>query len=223
MDEHNVNDISVVLRELREERKLRQEDLAEILNVKRQTYSAWERGISNPDIDAVKFLSEFYGVATDYILGRTSIRDPEKYYSNITKIDSDSFVKIPVIGVIRAGDPIYAEENIIGYEYADKKDLIGDEYFYLKVKGDSMNKSRIEDGDLVLVRAQNDVNDGDIAVVVVNGCEATLKRVFRNNGTLILQPDSTNPIHKPQIYNTKNSLDSDIKILGKVINAKIKF
>ena len=211
------------IKKMRKEKGLTLKQLGQLLNLGESTMSMYESGNRNPDYDTLSKMATIFNCTTDYLLGHSEYRNFDDYTSDITRVEPDNFIKIPVIGVIRAGDPIYAEENIIGYEYADKKDLIGDEYFYLKVKGDSMNKSRIEDGDLVLVRAQSDVDDGDIAVVVVNGCEATLKRVFRNNGTLILQPDSTNPIHKPQIYNIKNSLDSDIKILGKVINAKIKF
>lgn len=131
----------------------------------------------------------------------------------------NNLVKIPILGVIRAGEPILAEENIIGYEYEDKKELNGDEYFYLRVTGDSMNKSRIQEGDLVLVRRQSDVDSGDIAVVLVGDEEATLKKIMKVDGVIVLQPDSYNPIHKPRII----SKDENIRILGKVIHAKIKF
>lgn len=211
------------IKKLRKEKGLTLKQLGELLNLGESTMSMYESGNRSPDYDTLAKLAKIFNCSTDYLLGQSDYKNYCDYSSEITEVSPKHFVKIPIIGVIRAGDPILAIENIIGYEYADKKDLNEEDYFYLKVKGDSMNKSRIEDGDLVLVRSQNDVDDGDIAVVVVNGNEATLKRVYRSNGTLILQPDSTNPIHKPQIYNNQNSLSTDIKIIGKVINAKITF
>ncbi|NSW92863.1 MAG: hypothetical protein HPY74_19855 [Firmicutes bacterium] len=135
----------------------------------------------------------------------------------------ERLIRIPVLGVIRAGEPILAEQNIIGYEYAEKDELNGGEYFYLKVKGDSMNRSRIQEGDLVLVRRQSDVNSGEIAVVMVNSEEATLKRVIKANDMLILQPDSYNIEYKPIVFSKKQIETNEIRILGKVIHAKIKF
>lgn len=215
--------LSKTLKALREEKGLTPKEMAEYLQITRQAYNYYELGQRQPSYDTLRLLAKFYNVTTDYLLGQSKHKGFQDHYYNITDVDIRNFVKIPVVGVIRAGDPILAEANILGYEYTDKKDLNGDEYFYLKVTGDSMNNSRIEDGDLVLVRCQSDVDDGEIAVVIVNGNEATLKKVYRKNETLVLQPDSSNPIHQPQIYNKTNCLSSEIQIIGKVINAKIRF
>lgn len=208
------------IKELRKENKLTLKQLGEMLNLGESTMSMYESGNRNPDYETLAKMASIFDCTTDYLLGQSEYRN---YKSMVTEVNSDRFVEVPVLGVIRAGDPIFAESNITGYELTDKKDLNGEKFFYLKVNGDSMNKSRIEDGGLVLVRSQNDVDDGEIAVVVVNGCEATIKKVFRSKGSLILQPDSTNPIHKPQIYHAGNSVSDEVKIIGKVINAKIKF
>lgn len=80
MQGEKINKIGDIFRALREEKGLRQDDLAEMLNVKRQTYSAWERGISSPDINTIIFLADFYKVDTDYLLGRTKVKNSALRY-----------------------------------------------------------------------------------------------------------------------------------------------
>jgi repressor LexA len=121
---------------------------------------------------------------------------------------------IPILGVIRAGEPLRAEQNIIGYEYLPEEMLKGGECFGLKVTGDSMNNSRIVDGDVVIVREQPEVNNGDIAVVLVNGDEATVKKFYKTDSTVTLLPNSTNAIYQPIIIDTTKT---PVKVLGKVI------
>lgn len=126
--------------------------------------------------------------------------------------------RIPILGRISAGLPLYAEENIEGYTYTDLNG--GAEYFALRVEGDSMTAVRIFDGDVLIVRRQDIVENGEIAVVMVNGDEATVKRFYRTGTTVTLMPQSTNPIHQPQIYDTKNT---SIRIVGRVVKNEITF
>lgn len=119
---------------------------------------------------------------------------------------------MPIIGTIRAGEPVQAVQNIEGYEVIERKYLTsGYEYFFLRVIGDSMDTVAPE-GSLVLIRRQSDVDNGDIAVVIVNGHDATLKKVHRIGSCLTLSPMSTNPKHQLQIYDAKNT---EIFIIGK--------
>lgn len=124
--------------------------------------------------------------------------------------------RAPVFERISAGQPLLANENVIGYEYIDRKDDA--DYFILCVSGDSMNAARINDGDQIIVLQQDDVDDGDIAVVLVNGNDATVKRIRRQNNTVMLIPMSTNPEHQVQIYGP----DVPMRILGKVVEVKFK-
>lgn len=126
----------------------------------------------------------------------------------------EAFVEIPIYGEIAAGRPALAEQNIIGYEKVPAGELNGGKYFYLIVKGDSMIGSRIYPGDKVLVREQPDVENGQIAVVIVNGDEATLKRVKYIEEAIILLPD--NPVYEPQIYRA-----DEVRIIGVV--KKVEF
>ena len=97
--------------------------------------------------------------------------------------------------------PMYAEENIEGYIPITRKD--GARYFWLRVRGDSMNAVGIFENDEILVREQPEVENGQLAVVMVNGDEATVK-YFRQEGSLVvLTPKSFNPVHQPQIYDLK--------------------
>ena len=123
---------------------------------------------------------------------------------------------LPVIGVIRAGQPIYAEENIIGVEPIHPDFLTSGEYFFLQVLGDSMIGSGIRDGSFVLVRKQEEINNGEVAVVMVDEENATVKRVYFNDkiNSITLQPD--NPSFAPQTYPADY-----VRIIGKVIRAII--
>ena len=134
----------------------------------------------------------------------------EKNISNNKK-----FHMCPVYGKISAGIPNWAEECLEGYLPIDPN-LFGiinpDECFFLKVNGESMNKE-IRNGAYALIRKQDIVEDGEIAAILVNGFEATLKRFSRQGDFIILEPMSTDDSFKTQIYDT----NTQIKILGKYI------
>lgn len=124
----------------------------------------------------------------------------------------------PLLGTVRAGLPMYAEENIEAYFPIRQTD--GAKYFWLTIRGDSMNAAGMDEGDQILVREQPEVENGEIAVVLVNGDEATVK-TFRQEGPLvILTPRSTNPVHQPQIYDLKTT---PVRVLGKVIECRKVF
>ena len=138
-------------------------------------------------------------------------------------IDADiSFkepIKVPIIGEVHAGTPILAVENISGYEYVSRTEVISSyEYFYLKVKGNSMINARIYDGDLVFVRKQDDVESGDIAVVITNDENISIKRIIKKDNILILQAENSECL--PMIFTEKDR--DNVRILGKVIHVKFK-
>ena len=135
--------------------------------------------------------------------------------SNAIPIDFKNLKRIPILGRIAAGVPIYAEENIEGYTYTDLNG--GHEYFGLRVRGDSMDAAGIKDGYVVIVRRQDIVDNGQIAVCLIDGEEATLKRFSQLGNTVTLMPQSTNPDHRPFIFDiTKTHVD----ILGLVVRVE---
>lgn len=128
----------------------------------------------------------------------------------------ESVVELPIVGSISCGNGVLAYEEIEGHEETPKAWLNGGEYFYLRAKGDSMINARIHDGDLLLIRAQDEVENGEIAAVLIDG-EAVLKRVHKTDDSLVLQSENSK---YPPILVGKNS---DIKIIGKLKRTVIVF
>lgn len=124
---------------------------------------------------------------------------------------------IPILGTVSAGLPIYAEENYEGYTCTDMPE---DDLYALRVQGDSMNAAGINQGDILIFRKQPTVENGEIAVVMVNDSEATVKKFYQNGNQITLFPQSNNPVHQPQIYNIS---DTNVRIVGKVIESKTRF
>lgn len=129
-------------------------------------------------------------------------------------------VKIPVYGNVAAGIPIEAWEDILDYEEIDEDMAQYGEYFALKIKGDSM-EPKISDGDVVIVACQSDVDSGQIAIVLVNGNEATCKKIKKTpEGVYLI---STNPEYDPMFFNNKEIEELPIRILGRVVELRAKF
>lgn len=197
--------------------KFTQQGLAEKVNVSRSYIGDIESGRTYPTFIVLKAIAEVCDVPLTFF---TECNEDFETSSagNPLKSEESHLAVIPILGIIQAGDPILAYQNIIGYEYLPVEMTKSGKYFGLKVVGDSMNNSRIHDGDIILVRSQEEVANGEIAVILVNGENATIKKFFRTDSMITLMPDSSNKIHQPQFFNiTKN----DIKILGKVIKVII--
>ncbi len=169
----------------------------------------WRNRGNVPAGNTLDRIAEYLGVSVGYLLGKTDVPEPGKVISvfDIPGIEPmPQTKKIPLLGDIACGDPILAEENLEGYIKLDEG-INAD--FALRCRGDSMINARILDGDIVYIRQQPMVDNGQIAAVLI-GTEATLKRVYIKGDTLILQPE--NPAYEPMVY-TKDS-GVDIRILG---------
>ena len=199
------------LKFLRTEKGESLEKIAKYLNVTIQTISNYENERRDMTPDTILRLAEYFNVSTDYLLGRTDIRN------NINNIDDNDkqYYMCPVYGNISAGQPNWAEECIEGRLMLDP-DLMGivnpEEHFFLRVNGESMNKV-VRNGAYALIHKQDMVNDGEIAVVLVNGYDATLKKFTRQGEMIILEPESTDENFKTQVYDKT----TPIKILGKYV------
>lgn len=161
-----------------------------------------ERNIPSPSI--LEKLAK--GLNTDYedlMIKAGHIKNP----SYIEPVTTHSMVRLPILGSVRAGDPLYIAESIEGYEYIPEDILRGREGFLLRVKGDSMSGDRILDGDLVVVIKQDESMPHEIAVVSINYEEATLKRVKCQDDNCILS--SSNPKYEPMFYKLH-----EVNILG---------
>lgn len=193
------------------------DDIANEIGVARSTIQRYEKGtINKMKLPVLEAIARSLKVSPAWLCCKSEEMFPHNHVSPAGNIiDFSKYRSIPVLGRIPAGLPLYAEQNIEGYTLTELDD--GEEYFALRVEGDSMNAARIQDGDLLIVRRQPEVDDGEIAIVMVGDEDATVKRFYHTNTTVTLMPQSTNPIHKPQIYDLKTT---PIKVLGKVVQVK---
>ncbi|MDU7042414.1 MAG: XRE family transcriptional regulator [Actinomyces sp.] len=183
--------------------------LSDDLKVKYTTLSDWINAKTYPRIDKIELLADYFNVTKADL-----VEDKEKQV-----LDTLPVKKIPVLAKISAGLPIYTEENLIDYIYFAKKDLApGKEEFGLKVSGDSMDKL-FDDGDIVIVEKDSVVENGQLGVVMINGYNATVKRVRYNGDQIILIPESNNTNHYPQVYGEND----EVIIIGRVIASQKLF
>lgn len=201
-------------KELRIEKKLTQDKLAEKFFIQKSSISKYENNVHIPEIDILQKFADFFGVSIDYLLGRSDYRYDLPKGAHVP----ENIVYLPILGVVRAGEPLYAEQNIIGYFPADPKLIPPGECFYLRVIGDSMNLSHIVDGQLVLIRRQEEVENGEIALVIVNGDEATIKKFYKTGNVVTLMPNSSNPEHQPKVIDLKTT---ELHVIGKVVGSFI--
>lgn len=210
-----ISNIAQRLKEYRELFGLTLSDVSKKCKIPMQTLSRYELEQRVPKIDTAVEIAESLGINPLWLQGY-NVPMEEQLPSNAIPIDLTSRHRIPILGRIAAGLPLYAEQNIEGYTLTDLNG--GAEYFALRVNGDSMNAARIEDGDLIIVRRQEEVENGELAVVMVGDDDATVKRFYATNDTVTLMPQSTNPKHQPQIYDLKKT---KIRVLGRVV--KVEF
>ena len=204
------------LRLLRKEAALTQSELAKVLDVAESAVSMWELGKRRPDYEMLEAIADYFNVDMNYLLGQSDVRNQFRLdfgFDNILFVPNSS--SIPILGTIACGEPILAAENIEGD--VDLPEHIHAD-FALRCKGDSMINARIHDGDIVYIRQQATVNNGEIAAVLIDD-EATLKRVYigmNSEGvvdTLILQP--ANPRYQPMFF--KGEELEAVRILGKAV------
>lgn len=198
----NIGDI---MRVRRQELGLTLEEVGDYVGVGKSTVRKWEHGdIENMKRDKIALLSKILKLSPlTFITGEVEYGTPD----NIIPLPKTK--KIPLLGTIACGEPILAAENIEALINADE-DLNAD--FALRCKGDSMINARIFDGDIVYIREQPDVEDGEIAAVLI-GEEATLKRVYKYPSKVVLRPE--NPLYDDMIYSKEEM--NEVRILGKAV------
>ena len=199
------------LKQLRKEMGLSQKSLSEHLGVTQQAVGKWETGRSSPDPATLARLAELLETSADYLLG-ISEQPAEPAAPSLPYAESP----IPVIGTVRAGYGSLAFEEDYGVEYACVKDPAN--YFYLVVKGDSM-EPRIQDGDLALVHRQPTLENGDLGVMVFGEGEGTLKKYSQRGNAVILQP--FNPAYEEKVIRGEEL--NQLFIAGKVVETRAKW
>ncbi len=159
---------------------------------------------ANIRADRVTEIAKYFNVSTDFLLtGKNS-----------------KGVKIKVLGKVQAGIPVEAIQDVIGEEEITEELAKTGEFFGLKIKGDSMSP-RIEEGDIVIVKKQSDVETGDIAIVLINGNDATCKKIKKTETGIMLMP--FNPSYDPLFFTNEEIEKLPISIIGKVVELRAKF
>lgn len=186
-----------------------QKEVADAIDVSPQTFNTWCQGIALPRMGKVQKLSDYFNVSKSELLD-------EKVDSSYQKTVG---FKINVLGSVAAGIPFEAVENIVDTEEISEDLAKTGTFFGLKIKGDSM-EPRICNGDVVIVKQQDDAESGDIVIAMVNSDEATCKRLTKYAGGIGLI--SLNSKYEPMMFSEDDVLNKPVKILGKVIELRGK-
>ena len=188
-------------------------EVADKVGVSEATISRWESGeISNMRRGAISALAKALNISPNEIMEWEA---PASHQSHRKK-----GVRIPVLGYVVAGIPIEAIEDIIDYEEIDEELARTGDFFALQVRGESMEPVLYED-DVVIVRKQPTADTGDIAIVLINGDEATIKKIKRERDGVMLIGYNT-AVYEPHFYSNEEIENLPVQILGKVIELRRK-
>ena len=191
---------ATILQNLLTEKNMKQCELSRLTKINKSSISEYLSGNYQPKYKNILKIAQVLNVSPTIFLEKS----PDK-----------EVTKLPILGKIAAGIPILAQENIEGYLPYDGNDAD----FCLRIHGDSMINARINDGDIVFIKQQSTVENGEIAAVLIND-SATLKRVyFLDNSSVQLRPE--NPKYKPMVFSKDNC--DDFRILGKAIALYTRF
>lgn len=208
----NDNDqIINILNKLKDEQELSISELARRVGMAKSAVSRYFNKTRQFPLNRAHDFAAALNTTTEYILGIDDAKSKSKKTKGVT---------IPVLGDVAAGIPIEAIEDIIDYEEISKDMAHTGDFFGLRIKGDSMSP-RISEGDVVIVRQQNDAESGDIVVVLIDGESATCKRLMKYKDGISLI--SFNPMYNPMTFSNDEIESKPIKIIGKVVENRQKY
>lgn len=194
--------------EARKRRKISRKEIADFLQVHETTIKRYEDGNTKKlPTDRLEKIAKYLNTSIEYLMGWEEEQKSQG-------------LKIPVLGTVAAGIPISAVEDILDYEEVPISWQNQGEFFALRIKGDSM-QPRMESGDVVIVKQQSDANSGDTVIALVNGDDATCKRLEKTDNGIMLV--STNPKYPPMFFSKEDIVNKPVVILGKVVEFRGKF
>ena len=207
----DVNNIVKRIKKRRLELEYSFQDLADKTNMSKSTLQRYETGaIKNLPLDKLEVLASALQTTPSYLMGWDEAKEEPKRKG----------IKIPVLGRVAAGVPIEMIEDVLDYEEITEDMAKHGEYFALKIQGDSMSP-RIWNNDVVIVKQQDDAENGDIVIAAINGDDAVCKRLQKYSDGIALV--SLNPQYEP-IYLKKDEVDGKpVRIIGKVVELRGKF
>lgn len=190
--------------QLRDKKGVKDAEVARNTKIAPSVFSEWKKGKSNPKQDKLQRIADYFGVSIEYLMTgeeRTTItQSPHPY--------------IPILGKVIAGVPVEAVEDVIGKIQINENLAKTGNFFALEVKGDSM-QPRLQEGDIVVVKEQADVESGQIAIVCVNGDEYTIKKIKKSESGITLIP--FNPAYEPIFYTNEEIEKLPVEIKGRVV------
>lgn len=208
------------IKALREDSGLTQVELGKKLETESMTISRWERSeIVRPHPKTVEQLCEYFGVSSGDLLSENGYYAKTRGVSTIAPRPATG--SLPIVGAAHAGDPSPAYE-IDGGTLDCPEEYCRKGNFFIRINGDSMDRQLV-DGTYALIDVHAQVNSGDIALVKVNGDDATVKRVKFMDGIAVLEPDSSNPDHRRRMIDSSDPESPEVRILGKVVYAVTRF
>lgn len=204
------------LKQCRKQAKQTLDQIGTLVGVHKTTVMRWEKGDTERiGLPTIQQLAHYYGVSPAWLMGAdVPMLEDEEQKKKL------SAIKIPVLGFVRAGYPMDAVENILDYEEISEEMARSGEFFALQIKGDSM-EPKISNGDVVIVRKQSTVENGEVAVVLINGNDATVKKFFKTETGVNLI--STNPNYEPFFFSPKEVDSLPVEVIGRVVELRAKF
>lgn len=222
------------LKELRKNNHLTQKEMAEKLQMPTSTLANYESGNRKPNQTQLINIAKYFRVSVDYLIGKSDYKNMwEEYDAKLGEkkqqiTDEINFcenldhtnkgINIPVLGAVAAGIPISAHEDILDYEEIPNELANKGVYFGLKIKGSSMEPAFYE-GDTVIIRQQDDVESNEVAVVLINGDEATVKQIKKTNEGITLIGYNV-AVFTPKFYTNKEITELPVRIIGKVVELR---
>ena len=197
------------IKDARKSAGLTQLELAKKTDLSRSYIGDIEKDRYNPSVSTLQLIATATNTPLEDLLPSTKTASP-----------TGRGVRIPVLGRVVAGIPIEAVEEILDYEEITPELAASGEFFALKIRGHSM-EPRMMEGDVVIVRRQDDVDSGDVAIVLVNGDEATVKRVKKQEDGITLIANNIS-VYEPHYYSNKEIEELPVRILGKVVELRGK-
>ena len=202
------------LRSLRKKAGMTQQALADMMNVTDGTISYWETGKTNLSYATALSLANIFHVSPAYLLGES-----DTFSGN--GMLKEPGARIPVVGAIRAGIPITAIEDVEDWEEIPAAMARGGDYIALRVRGSSM-EPKIYDGDIAIIRRQETVENGQVAAILINGDEATIKKVKRTPEGIMLIAFNAE-VYEPHFYSNQEIEALPVRIYGRLVEVRRKF
>lgn len=191
-------------------------DMCDALGVKYTTFTDWVKGNTYPRIDKIELMANYFGIQkSDLVEERVESKENSPF-----NIPTGNAVQIKVLGRVAAGIPLEAIEDVIDTEEIPQSLAKTGEFFGLQIHGDSM-EPRMCEGDVVIVRQQDDAESGDIVIAMVNGHDATCKRLMKYAGGISLL--SFNPLYEPMVFSNEEIETKPVRIIGKVVENRQKY